>query len=324
MTDTTTNVAEKSVKPKKKKIYLYIALFGLVGIVLAVFMSYCQISHTQMSEISYGSMNILTYSEVSSETKILTYFDNSASVIVFTWSCIVSVLLAMLLPALTIKKCDLRCETKNSIFTVFASSLLGFLFAGYVVNFILIPLRHFWTNVEFPGPDFATMTPMLKIIFFCGIITSIPCAIYFLLIATQNEFRQNNRMCILSVFPVIWLALRLVFYFMSTSAHVNLAGRKLFIVSMVLSVIFFLQDAKRWLPKEESVVTTKEKLKNTKLYLATGFASVVTFSAYHLSMTFLQAFWIIKAEDTYLLNGIFIAMILFITFRLASVCHNKE
>ena len=215
-----------------------------------------------------------------------------------------------------------RSESKNSIFTVFASSLLGFLFAGYFVNFLLVPIRHLWTSVKFPSPDIASMTPALKLIYYAGIVVAIPCAVYFLVIATQANFKPDSKMCVLSVFPVIWLSLRLIFYFMSTSSHVNVSGRKMYILSLALAVVFFLQDAKRWIPDKK--LSAKESSLRLSIYAATGFASVLTFMTYHLSNTFLQAFWIIDAEDTYILNGIFIAMILFIAFRLASLKYSGE
>ena len=310
--------SEKKLSNSKKKLYFYLAFFGAVGIVLSFFMGYCQIRHTQLAEIRYGTANILSFTDDQSlPIKIMTYFDDNSVVTVFCLVCAIAVVLSMLIPALTMK-CDVKAEVPNSIFTVFASSLLGFLFAGYVVNFILIPLRPFWTTVKLPGPDFNVMAPMLKVLFIAGIIVSVPCAVYFLLIATQHRFTQNKNMCILSVFPVIWLSLRLVFYFMSTSAHVNLAGRKLFILSIVFAIIFFVQDAKRWIPAKDAENTSGSS-KSSILYLASGFASVVSFTVYHLSTTYLQAFWMLKPEDTYILNGIFISMILFIAFRLASV-----
>lgn len=311
--------SEKIGGGSKKKLYFCLMLFGIIGIALSVFMGYCQISHTQLVQISSEPVNVLSYSDnMPATSRILTYFDNSPMVTVLHWSCFLAVIAAMVIPVFSVK-INLRGDTPNSIFTVFASSLLGFMFAGYVVNFILIPLRHLWTKVQLPGPDFSVMTPLLKIIFIGGIFIAVPCAVYFLLIATQHRFTQNRNMCILSVFPVIWLSFRLVFYFMSTSAHVNIAGRKLFILSLVFAIIFFVQDSKRWIPKAESQEESAEAKRNSILYLASGFASLVTFSVYHLSTTFLQAFWMIEAEDTYILNGIFIAMILFIAFRLASV-----
>ncbi len=309
---------DKKITASKKRLYFYLALFGIVGIAFAFFMGYCQINHSQLAEIRYGTTNILTFTDDNSlPMRIMTYFDSNPTVTFFCVGCVIASLLAIFIPSFTVKT-DVRGETPNSIFTVFASSLLGFLFAGYVVNFVLIPLRHFWTNVKLPGPDFTVMTPMLKVLFIGGILSAIPCAVYFLFIATQHRFTQDRNMCILSIFPVIWLSLRLVFYFMSTSAHVNLAGRKLLIISIVFAVVFFIQDSKRWIPAKIDN-DEKKAMKSSRLYLASGFATIVTFSIYHLSTTFLQAFWMLRPEDTYILNGIFISMILFVAFRLASV-----
>lgn len=311
-------VSENKLSNSKKKLYFYLSFFGAVGIALSCFMGYCQIKHSQLAEIRYGTANILSFiDDKALPIKIMTYFDDNPMVTAFCIICAIAVILSMVIPSLSVR-CNVRAEAPNSIFTVFASSLLGFLFAGYFVNFILIPLRPFWTTVKLPGPDFNVMTPMLKILFIAGILVSIPCAVYFLLIATQHRFTQNKNMCMLSVFPVIWLSLRLVFYFMSTSAHVNLAGRKLFILSLVFAIVFFVQDAKRWIPLKDGEGTSGDS-KSSVLYLASGFASVVSFTVYHLSTTYLQAFWMLKPEDTYILNGIFISMILFIAFRLASV-----
>lgn len=319
MSDTTSMV--KTDRPIKNKISFYLMLFGIVGIILAIFMAHCQINHTNTAQV--GSGEILTFLSDSAENasiaRIITYFEDSTAVTVFTFCCVVAVVIALLLPSLTIPVQDLKRPQRNSICTVFASSLLGFLFAGYVVNYIITPLRPIWTNVTFPGPDFSSMTTMLKVFYYGGIAVAIPCAIYFLSIATQSEFKPGTKMCILSVCPVIWLSLRLVFYFMSTSAHVNISGRKLYIVSMILAVLFFIQDAKRWIPVVESQEDPRDTLKHSKMFFATGFASIVTFTAYHLSTTYLQAFWILRPEDSYILNGIFISMILFIAFRLSSI-----
>ena len=305
----------------KKRISAYLTIFTLIGLLLAIFMSYTRMYHTDIAQIT-SSPNILSAVNSNAAPKILTYFDDSFSVKLLSVASTVSVLLALLLPAFTVKSCDLTSESKNSIFTVFASSLLGFLFAGYFVNFLLVPIRHLWTSVKFPSPDIASMTPVLKLIYYAGIVVAIPCAVYFLVIATQAKFKPDSKMCVLSVFPVIWLSLRLIFYFMSTSSHVNVSGRKMYILSLALAVVFFLQDAKRWIPDKK--LSAKESSLRLAIYAATGFASVLTFMTYHLSNTFLQAFWIIDAEDSYILNGIFIAMILFIAFRLASLKYSGE
>ena len=106
---------------------------------------------------------------------------------------------------------------------------------------------------------------------------------------------------------------------MSTSAQVNLAGRKLNIVSLCLAVLFFLQDAKCWIPSNSNKVTAKEITKYSKLYYATGFGAIVTLAISQLAGTYLQVFWFVNQDDSYLLNGIYITMILFIAFRIASV-----
>ena len=314
MTDSNSTV--NTTKQCKNRISLYLVLFGIIGVILAVFMAYCQVNHTHTAQIGNGEILRFSHNgaEDTSFARIITYFEDSAAVTVLTVCTVLAILISLIVPAFTIPTQDLKAENNNSICTVFASSLLGFIFAGYVVNYLITPLRPLWTSVTLPGPDYSSMSHMLKIIYYAGIAAAIPCAIYFLLIATQNRFIPGTNMCILSVSPVIFLSLRLIFYFMSTSAHVNTSGRKLYIISMVLAIIFFIQDSKRWIPDSDG----KNEAKHSKLFFASGFASIVTFAAYHLSTTYLQIYWILRPEDSYLLNGIFISMILFIMFRIAS------
>lgn len=294
----------------KKRLNIYIALSGIIGIALSVFMVYCFLHHAEIDG-SYTATG-----------RVLVYFENSGMVTAFTWSCILSLLMVILLSAFTIKECDLVAVSKNNVCVVFSTSLLGFLFAGYVVNFLITPFRGYWSTVEMPGADLSAAAPLLRIIYYAGIVVAIPCAIYFLMMAIQNEFKPSSKFAFLSVCPVIWLALRLVFYFMSTSAHVNLAGRSLYIVSVCIAIVFFLQDAKRWLSREDKT-DNKEIRKHSALYFASGFATIVSFLAYHPAITYLQAFWMLNPEDSYLLNGIFIAMILYVAFRIGA-CFTKS
>ena len=290
-----------------KKTYGYLALAGIIGIILAVFMVYCHYNYVSGEQVGDGMM------------KILPMYENSATVTFFKWCCVLSVAFIMIVPTITLPPVKLPYSSKNSFPTIFASSLLGFLFAGYVVNFIISPFRNLWSTVNFPQVDLSSADLMLKIIYYAGLVMAVPCAVYFLVLAIRSTFAQDSRLAILSVCPVIFLALRLVYYFMLTSAQVNLAGRKLNIVALCLAVLFFLQDAKCWIPASTNKESAKENSKRSKMYYATGFGAIVTLAISQLAGTYLQVFWFINQDDSYLLNAIYITMILFISSRIASV-----
>lgn len=291
----------------KKRINLFLVLSGIIGLVLSSFMIHCFLNYVTLTG---------PYTESNTVVPLV---KSSAMVTVFKWCCVSAVMLSVLIPIFAIPRVDLSGKTNNSVFQIFSSSLLGFLFGGYVVNFMITPLRGYWTSVKLPGVDLSSADKLIKIVFYLGVIAAIPCCVYFLMLAIQGEFKSCRKFSILSVFPVIWLSFRLVYYFMSTSSQVNAAGRKLYILSLFFALIFFLQDAKRWLDNGNSGMSKAEAYKHSRIYYISGFASIITLLTCHLSFTYLQAFWMLTPQDSYFLNAIYIVMALFIAFRIASV-----
>ena len=296
----------------KKKLNLYLTLTFAAGILLSLFMIYCFYNH------------VTVVNPYTTKNQLLPLVENAPAVTCFVICCIIAIALAVAVPVLTLPKAELCASSKNNIFQLFSTSLLGFLFGGYVFNFIITPFRKYWSVAEFPGVDLSTADSLIKIVYYAGIIVSVPCAVYFLVLAVKNEFKPDSKIAVLSVSPVIWLSLRLVYYFISTSAQVNVAGRKIYIISLCFALFFFLQDSKRWIPYGDNKPSDKESTKHSRLYLMSGFGAIISLLITHISFTYLQTFWIIEPTDSYLLNAIMISMILFICFRLAGLSQKAE
>jgi len=295
-----------------KKLHLHLVFTGIIGIILAAFMVYCFQNH------------VTIVGPYTTETLLIPLSEPSVVSNVFSVLCITATLACMIIPVIFMRKHEISEYSENSIFLVFSTSLLGFLFAGYALNFAITPLKNMWF-----GPESATSVvdgadTLVKIIYYAGVVFAVPCAVYFLLLAMQERFKPSAKLCLLSVTPVIWLALRLVYYFMTTSAFVNISGRNLCIISMCLTLFFFLQDSKRWFAKDSANTPSKNSMKYNVLYYASGFGAILTSTVYFLAITYLEAFWILSPQDSYLINAIFISMVLFIAFRIASTVENSS
>lgn len=298
----------------KIKVRLTLAFSALISAVLTVFMIVCHYKYVDIETIP-------TYSGIGSREILLV--NSSPFVTCFTVCCTVALLFVILVPALTFPKCEISVISPSNAFVIFTSSLLGFMFAGYVVNMIIQPLRNLWSTVKMPAADISGNGSVMKIIYYAGVVFAIPCACYFIMIALKSKLCPGIATGFLSLCPPIWLSLRLVYYFMSTSAQVNVAGRKLFVLALVLSVFFFLKEAKLTIPNSSEKSSKKEIIKFSKSYFATGFGAIIALSVSQITTTFLQAFWIKSPEDSFILNGIFITMALYIASRIGAVSCNE-
>ncbi len=281
----------------KIKIKLFLMLTYIFGILLAGF-------------------NILLYKNyVNPESLLVTA---SPIVTSFTVCCAVAVVFIFVLPCFTVKKVMLAKETDNNSFMIFCSSLLGFLFAGYTVSSLFSLIKNSATCAALNISAGASFDGMLRIIYYLGVFLAIPSAVYFIVLALQPKIRADAKLCLLSVAPVLWCAVRLIYVFMQTSARVNIAGRKISIVALCLCVIFFLCESKLCAPKEDSVKNRREAAGVLKLYIASGCGAIVSLWISQIATTLLQAFWILPLYESYILNSIFITITLYITSRISS------
>ncbi len=267
-----------------------------LGIFLSVFMIICHYNYVDPSTLLAAS---------------------GLPVKIFGIASFLSVVLIVIIPFFTTKQSDLPLKNENSTFVIFCSSLLGFLYAGYIVSFAFNPLRKYFVGVNLPTADVSSFGNLTRIIYIAGVVLALPCAIYFIVLALQKSIGNSPKLSVLAVAPVLWFSLRLVYYFMQTSAKVNVFGRRLTIVAFCLCVVFFMCEARLYIIKSEALAS-KETLKYTRLYLASGCGAIVTLFATQLSLTYLQAFWLLSAGDTYISNAIFITLILYITSRIYS------
>ena len=286
----------------KMKIKLGLALSVLSGIALSVFMIICNLKY------------------VDPYTLLVT---PSGMVTAFMVLCTAAVVLAFALPYFTLGKIDVSDEAPNSSFLIFSSSLLGFLFAGYVLHAIVSPLREMLGSVSLPSADIESFGKLLRVLYIAGVVLAVPSAVYFILVAVKKTVAKNSLMSILATSPVLFCAVKLVAAFMSTSAKVNSAGRRITIVTFCLCIFFFLYEAILLAPKNDSDGEDKDSVRVSRRYIASGYAAIVALLTSKASLTVLQAFWLIEVSDTYILNGIYITMILYIMARINMVSVKK-
>lgn len=282
----------------KMKTKLYLMLSYVFGIVLS-------------------SFNVFFYkTSVNPENLLVTV---TPAVTAFVVCCAVALILMFLLPLITFKKVIPAKENDNRSFMIFSSSLLGFLFAGYTASSLFSVIKNCASGTVLNISSGSAFDGMLRIIYYAGVLLAIPGAVYFIVLALQPKIRACTKLCLLSVAPLLWCAVRLIYVFMQTSARVNIAGRRISIVALCLCVIFFLCEAKLALPREDSEKSRKEAAGSLKLYIASGCSAIVALWISQISTTLLQAFWILPLFDSYILNSIFITMTLYITSRISSM-----
>ncbi len=281
----------------KLKVKLFLMLAYIVGIVLAAFNTLYYINYVNPDNLLVNPSPITG---------------------VFAACCAVVVILITVIPYLLVKKTTIKAESKNSAFIIFCASLLGFLFAGYVFSAFFNPASSAFYGEVLTVTEPTSFDNMLKIIYYAGVVLAIPCAVYFIVLALQPMIRRSAKLCLLSIAPVLWCAVRLIYLFMQTSARVNVAGRKLGIVTLCLCIIFFLSEAKLHAPKATSAKSLKESASATRMYIASGCGAIVTLWISQIAVTLLQAFWIIEPVESYIINAIYITVILYITSRISA------
>ena len=101
MTDSNSTV--NTTKQCKNRISLYLVLFGIIGVILAVFMAYCQVNHTHTAQIGNGEILRFSHNgaEDTSFARIITYFEDSAAVTVLTVCTVLAILISLIVPAFT-------------------------------------------------------------------------------------------------------------------------------------------------------------------------------------------------------------------------------
>ncbi len=244
----------------------------------------------------------------------------SAAVTVF--NCVTTILVAALLlvPFFLFKKITYPEKTENTGFVIFSSSVLGFLFAGYFVFDLIMYIKTKLGESNFLSSSLSSQDRIVQILYIAGIILALPTAAYFIAIALKKKLDKAPALCFLSLFPVIWLAIRLIYIFMLNSASVNAAGRKLDIITLCFCVFFFLAQAKLSAPLSEEITDRK----NLKIFLATGYCAITTLIISQLPKLLLQVFWLLKVSDTYIINAIYISLFLYITSRIEAVSRSTD
>ena len=106
----------------KKKICLLLALSVIIGILLAILMINCFYQY------------VIVDQPFANSSDSIALFKTGAPVWIYSAICIWAVLFITVAPIFYIKKCDLSGGLNNNVFQIFSTSLLGFLFAGYVFN----------------------------------------------------------------------------------------------------------------------------------------------------------------------------------------------
>lgn len=218
------------------------------------------------------------------------------------------------------KKAEYPEKIENTGFVIFSSSILGFLFAGYLIFAVVMYIRTKLGYSNALSSSLLSQVKIVQILYIAGIILALPSAAYFIAIAVKKRLDRTPALCFLSLFPVIWFAIRLIYVFIRDSASVNAAGRKLDIITICLCVFFFLAQAKLTAPVAEKNTDRKA----LKIFLATGFCAIVTLMITQLSKLFLLSFNVINATDTYIVIAINIALFLYITSRIEAVSRSTD
>lgn len=262
----------------KLKVRLYLLISVILGVILSVFYAVVQ--------------NIF----VDSSTLLVT-----SSPAVTALRILIALALIFVLAAsfITFKKVSPMKQEVSSLFSVIASWLLAALFAAYFIGYLVTSIRKFLLF----SPEITAVSQLSKILYFSSVIAAVFCVVYFIFLAARKSTQASAGLSLLSVFPVLYFSLRLIFYFIQTSASVNISGRKLMIVCLCLCTAFFLCEARLHTSHTIMKDGKKERAGLVGFYLSTGLGAIVTLLLFVPNPLFIgTALYIVSRIYTYSRN----------------------
>lgn len=287
----------------KIKINLSLALCAVSGIAMSAFTIMCYMKYVNPDSLLVTPSPTVTVHEIL---------------------CAVLVVLALCIPYVFMRKVDVTGQAPNTSFVIFSSSLLGFMFCGYIFHNVYNIILNGGASAVISINGEASFNGLLAILHVTGIILSIPCAVYFIMIALKKNLGESASLCILATAPVLFCAVKLIYAFMETSAKVNSAGRKINIVALCLCVFFFLYEANIFSPKKRDDISPKTLRKYSQRYLASGFAAIISLFIARVSTLLLRAFWLLESGESYVMDAIWVTMILYIMARLTALPNESK
>lgn len=167
------------------------------------------------------------FTSVEFETGLYKYSSNAHTV--FSGVAVVCLIAIIVLNFLSVNKPFLNQCTKKSTAEVIVSGLIGMLlFFLFIFKVFLVANNN---------GSFSLL--LISELAFC-ILSSI----YFFARCCNTGFQNTNGTAILSVFPCLFIALRVISYFLDTTVVVTSSVRHLSLLYMCASMLFLLYDAK--------------------------------------------------------------------------------
>ena len=209
------------------------------------------------------------------------------------------------------EKEPLKTGVPNGAASILFSALLGFLFIGdFVKEAIAFFSKNGAAQASYAADAYGRAVVVLERI---GGILAIFCAAFFLVSALRKTLSKSSALCLLETATLVWFALRLITMFIDTSAHTNLAGRRLSLVAIALCVLFFISEARHFAPREEEA---KQKTGDATRYRAFGLAAIVALLPHAVPTLFLPLFGSAMPSASVLSGAIELAAALYITSHL--------
>ncbi len=212
----------------------------------------------------------LFYNSIEHETGFYRYGD--------VWSKYFAVIVAvlcvfMLAGALLLKNNKAPGELKSeSTAVVFASSLCGFVF----VTVLALGAYSIYTGKN---------TGML---FMVQILLCIPCAVNFFSICVKELRERTAVQTLLSLFPALFFAIRIIEKFTDTATQINVSQRSLTLAMLCAAMLFFVCETGFFLPNGNSPCLSR--------YFGTGIFTVAFAVITVLPYLVVCAFWIYNSD----------------------------
>ncbi len=270
-----------------KKILLVLFITAVAALALGIFRTYLLFNFVEPETGFYVRDNNFGF-----------HFDIAAVVI-----CVF-----MIAGAWSLKKVKAPLELKSeSTMVVFASSLCGFMFVT-VLGYGLYKLFNSQSVSAF----------LVVELFLC-----VPCMINFFSICAKEQRLRNATQTLLSLFPALFFAVRIIERFTDVTTQINVSQRSLTLIMLCSAMMFFVCETRFFLPlpSQEMADSDKTKTHNVVKYFASGLFTVSFVIMTVLPYLVVCSFWVFSSD--FLLMDILDGCIgLYALTRLVSLVRN--
>ena len=202
----------------------------------------------------------------------------------------------------------------DSTILIFASSLCGFMFLS-------IFIYHIATVASTRQANAYTVLLM---------VLSIPSCISFLTTSAKSMKRRSALHALLSFAPVLFLAVRMIQYFLDPANIFNSSTVKLRLLMLCAMLLFFVAETGFFIPVDDKddvqAQSTKRKKRTRGLarYFCFGLCAMSLVVITVLPNLLLSAFWLLQSDTSYVIDILDLSIGLYAAARLRAIVHERK